>query len=111
MKKFKDLTFDQAPHSVPGHRQGKLDLGNGLTLSVVYGAGTYSDVAEDGTPETYEVALFYGNDFVPLSTSDEVIGWRTESEVEELIYQAQTDEYFVKKLINDKAEYTAELYG
>ena len=96
---------------MPGHHQGKLDLGNGLTISVVYGASTYSDVAKDGTPETYEVALFLGNDFVPLSSGDDVLGWRTESEVEELIYQAQADEHFVKKLIDDKAEYTAELYG
>ena len=111
MKTFKDLTFDMVSDSMPGHYQSKLDLGNGLTLSVVYGASTYSDVTEDGTPETYEVALFFGNDFVPLASCDDVLGWRTVSEVEELIHQAQTDEHFVKKLIDAKAEYTAELYG
>jgi hypothetical protein len=111
MKTFKDITFKPIPRSVPGHYQSQTDLGNGLTLSVVYGGGTYSDVNKDGKPMTYEAALFFGNDFVPLSTCDDVIGWRSESEIDSLLHEIQSDEEFVKNRVDAKEAYDKELYG
>ena len=90
-KTFADLEFN-AHANVTNGVQAKLDLGNGLEISAVsmkkkegeYG-GLYGDVSEG----TYEVAVFQDNSMLPLSPFDDVLGWRTEAEVTELMGNLQ----------------------
>jgi hypothetical protein len=87
-KTFDDLVFtDHA--NVNGGVQAKLDLGNGLEISVVSmkkeGYGLYGDASAG----TYEVAVFQDNSMLPLSPFDDVLGWRTEAEVTELMGNLQ----------------------
>jgi len=90
-KTFADLVFN-AHANVNNGVQAKLDLGNGLEISAVsmkkkegeYG-GLYGDVSEG----TYEVAVFQDNSMLPLSPFDDVLGWRTEAEVTELMGNLQ----------------------
>ena len=43
----------------------------------------------------YEVAVFFGNDFVPLQEHDDVIGWQTPEEITTLMKEAQENTEFV----------------
>lgn len=102
MKSFNDIEFFQSRRKkIHGCDQwnAQLDLGKGLVLSVAYGSGVYSDTEGPG-PKTYEVALFFGNDMVPLSKFDEVLGWQTEDHINNLIKQITEDENFVKNAID-----------
>jgi hypothetical protein len=103
MKTFDDLEFKKQPHR--NAFQATCDLGKGLTLSVVYGEGNYSDVSVvDGVkiPESYEIAMFFGNDFVPLQQHDDVLGWQTPDHINKIMNEAQTDPDFVKSRIDLK---------
>jgi len=114
-KTFKDLVFN-AHANINNGVQAKLDLGNGLEISVVSmkngGHGLYGDVTEG----TYEVAVFQEtgkpippkvnadgsvtdlvslampdrtNKMLPLSAFDDVIGWQSEEEVTLLMDKLQ----------------------
>lgn len=88
---FGDLVFN-AHAVVDNGVQAKLDLGNGLEISVVsmlkressFG-GLYGDVSKG----TYEVAVFQSGSMLPLSPWDDVIGWQTEDEITELMNKLQ----------------------
>ena len=102
MKTFDDLVFVQVYEKKRHGRSqwnAQLELRPGLVLSVVYGSGVYSTMNDD-QPETFEVALFFGNDTVPLSKFDEVLGWQTEDHINNLIEQITNNENFVKEKIH-----------
>ena len=122
MKLFKDIKFKAHRNKYTKGIQGTLDLGDGLELSVVQGEGLYGS-AEDGD---YEIAVFNTNEnktmeidgeeidlgsaFVPLSTCDDVLGWRTPDEIDALITEIQEDsKKFLKKVTDAKAEYLKSL--
>ena len=97
MKTFEDLDFIKmkvARNHVQWNAQ--LDLGCGLILSVAYGDYVYSSMIS-GEPETYEVALWFGNDLVPLASTDEVLGWQTKDHINHLIEQISNNKNFVKE--------------
>ena len=102
MKTFEDLTFTQVykkkKHGVE-QWNAHLDLGCGLTLSVAYGSGVYSSLNDDDEPETFEVALWFGRDLVPLQTTDEVLGWQSKDHINNLIEQIVNNKNFVKEKI------------
>ena len=112
-KTFSDLEFN-AHANVPNGIQAKLDLGNGIEVSVVsmkqktseYG-GLYGDASEG----TYEVAVFRDGNMLPLSPWDDVIGWQTEDEITELMGNLQGDLYaqFIANLYITRDESREEL--
>lgn len=109
MVTFDDLQFVKTMSGPQMNRwNAQLEIGNGLTLSVAYGDMIYSTQKGD-EPQTYEVALFFGNDFVPLQVYDDVIGWMSPEEIDSLIKEIQSDPEFVKKRIDAKEEYQKEL--
>lgn len=81
MKNFNKLEFGVHPVGLGGIiAQMKLD--NGYTISVVGGRqGLYGDGIE-----TFEVAIFDRmNEMIMLSENDQVLGWQTKQEVDELM--------------------------
>jgi len=112
-KTFSDLDFNDHAN-VSGGVQAKLELDNDLEVSVVsmkgehegYG-GLYGNVKEG----TYEVAVFHHGNMLPLSPFDDVIGWRTEDELNTLLDGLQGDDRndFIANLYIARDEGRAEL--
>ena len=106
---FNDLDFK--PHrGTDDAVQATLDFGNGLSISVVAGLkdrnGLYGSVEEG----LYEVAIFDENGMIPLSPSDDVVGWQSPTQVSILMAKAQSEgSVWVDELIEDKAEFRREL--
>ena len=106
---FEDLDFQ--PHrGADDAVQARLDFGNGLSISVVAGnddrRGLYGSVAED----LYEVAIFNDDGMIPLSPSDDVVGWQSPAQVSILMAHAQVKgSAWVDELIADKAEFRKDL--
>ena len=106
---FNDLDFK--PHrGTDDAVQATLDFGNGLSISVVAGLkdrnGLYGSVEEG----LYEVAIFDENGMIPLSPSDDVVGWQSPAQVSILMAKAQSEgSVWVDELIEDKAEFRKEL--
>ena len=109
MLDFDDLDFQ--PHrGADDAVQARLDFGNGLEISVVAGnddrRGLYGSVAED----LYEVAIFNDDGMIPLSPSDDVVGWQSPAQVSILMAHAQVKgSAWVDELIADKAEFRKDL--
>ena len=109
MLDFDDLDFQ--PHrGTDDAVQATLDFGNGLSISVVAGLkdrrGLYGSVEEG----LYEVAIFDENGMIPLSPSDDVVGWQSPAQVSILMAKAQSEgSVWVDELIEDKAEFRREL--
>lgn len=109
MLDFNDLDFK--PHrGTDDAVQATLDFGNGLSISVVAGKdgrrGLYGSVEED----LYEVAIFDKNGMIPLSPSDDVVGWQSPDQVSYLMAKAQNEgSVWVDQLIEDKAEWRKDL--
>ena len=109
MLDFDDLDFQ--PHrGTDDAVQATLDFGNGLSISVVAGLkdrrGLYGSVEEG----LYEVAIFDENGMIPLSPSDDVVGWQSPTQVSILMAKAQSEgSVWVDELIEDKAEFRREL--
>ena len=109
MLDFDDLDFQ--PHrGTDDAVQATLDFGNGLSISVVAnkdeGRGLYGDVEDD----LYEVAIFDKNGMIPLSVSDDVLGWQSPAQVSYLMAKAQTEgSVWVDELIEDRAEWRKDL--
>jgi len=81
MKTFDDLIFK--PHPVGmGGKLAQMELGNGYTISVVGGRkGLYGD-----GETTFEVAMFdRTGEMLRLSEDDQVLGWQTIDQVNEII--------------------------
>jgi hypothetical protein len=106
---FSDLDFQ--PHrGADDAVQARLDFGNGLEISVVASKdgrrGLYGSVEED----LYEVAIFNENGMIPLSPSDDVVGWQSPAQVSILMKKAQVEgSVWVDELIADKAEFRKDL--
>ena len=106
---FNDLDFK--PHANHNDAvQARLDLGNGLEISVIAGIdgrqGLYGDLEED----LYEVAVFNDDGMIPLSPSDDVVGWQSPAQVSILMAKAQVEgSVWVDELIEDKAEFRKDL--
>jgi len=109
MLDFNDLDFQ--PHRGTDNAvQARLDLGNGLEISVVAGLddhrGLYGSLEED----LYEVAIYNKNGMIPLSPSDDVVGWQSPAQVSILMAKAQVEgSIWVDELIEDKAEFRRDL--
>lgn len=105
MLDFDDLDFQPHRHANDAV-QAKLDFGNGLEISVVAGLddhkGLYGSVEED----LYEVAIYNKSGMIPLSLSDDVVGWQSPAQVSILMAKAQVEgSVWVDELIEDKAEF------
>lgn len=108
MLDFGDLDFK--PHRFSDGVQAKLELGNGLEISVVAnndgGQGLYGNVSED----LYEVAIFSDEEMIPLSPSDDVVGWQSPQQISYLMAKAQSEgSVWVDELKEAKAEFRREL--
>ena len=105
-KTFADLVFN-AHANDPTGIQARLDLGNGLEISVISGNGFYGSVDAG----TYEVAVYRNGESLPLSPFDYVLGWRTEDEITELMANLQKKSYqaFIANLYIAKDEWKLEL--
>jgi hypothetical protein len=109
MLDFNDLDFQ--PHRGTDNAvQARLDLGNGLEISVIAGLdnhkGLYGSLEED----LYEVAIYNENGMIPLSPSDDVVGWQSPAQVSILMAKAQNEgSIWVDELIEDKAEFRRDL--
>lgn len=81
MENFNKLEFKQHPVGLGGVI-AQMILDNGYTISVVGGRkGLYGDGIE-----TFEVAMFDRmNEMIMLSEHDQVLGWQTKQEVDELM--------------------------
>lgn len=86
--KFSDLKFKtQSDFFMTIHR-ACVNFPNGNGLSVVYGDYTYSD------DDTYEVAPLHNNDlFTVEAWGNQVKGYLTAEEVEEILNHAENDSY------------------
>ena len=109
MLDFDDLDFQPHRHH-DGGVQARLDFGNGLEISVVAcndeRRGLYGSVEED----LYEVAIFDKNGMIPLSPSDDVVGWQSPAQVSILMAKAQSEgSVWVDELIADKEEFRKDL--
>lgn len=116
LSQFQPQSFDFSDLDFQPHRgaddavQARLDFDNGLSISVVAGKdgrrGLYGSVEED----LYEVAIFNENGMIPLSPSDDVVGWQSPAQVSILMKKAQVEgSVWVDELIEDKAEFRKEL--
>jgi hypothetical protein len=116
LSQFQPQSFDFYDLDFQPHRgaddavQARLDFGNGLEISVVASKdgrrGLYGSVEED----LYEVAIFNENGMIPLSPSDDVVGWQSPAQVSILMKKAQVEgSVWVDELIADKAEFRKDL--
>lgn len=90
--------------------QARLDFDNGFSISVIASKearqGIYGSLEED----LYEVAIYDENGMIPLSRSDDVVGWQTAYQVSILMKKAQLEgSVWVDELKEDKAEFRKEL--
>ena len=114
-KTFSDLIFN-AHANTPNGVQAKLDLGNNTEISVVSMTkreGSFGGLYGDVSKGIYEVAVFQGDNMIPLSAWDDVIGWRTEDEITELMSKLQNGQddtqAFIDELYLAKSKNRAEL--
>lgn len=106
---FNDLDFQ--PHRGTSDAvQARLDLGNGLEISVVAnigdGHGLYGNVADD----LYEVAIFNDDGMIPLSVADDVLGWQSPAQVSKHMRDAQLNgDAWVDLLKKSRKDFRVEL--
>jgi hypothetical protein len=94
MKTFNDLKFK--PHPVGmGGKLAQMELSNGYKISVVGGKkGLYGD-----GETTFEVAMFdRTGEMIMLSEDDQVLGWMTIDEVNEIIQKYDNEPILKVKL-------------
>lgn len=80
---FQDLEFTPHPNKMDGAVQAKLELPNGITISVIGGCyGLYGDGAK-----TFEVAAWRneGHEWLMLSEDRDILGWQSEEDINEII--------------------------
>ena len=102
-KTFSDLEFNDHANN-PDGVQARLDLGNNTEISVVSMKGKeteFGGLYGSVLAGTYEVAVFHNGNMVPLSPFDDVLGWQTEDELNELMANLQGD---------FRAQFIANLY-
>jgi len=100
MKLFKNINFKTHPYT--NGVIGTLDLGDGLVLSVVQGEGLYGNVRD----HAFEIALFNGDDYVPLNAYEDVMGWQTPDQIDVILTEIQKDsQEFISKRNEEKEKY------
>lgn len=101
LKSFDDLKFGPHPHAKDMGVVASLTLDNGYAFSVV--ANTEGgDLFYGNHPDNYEVAVFNpAGQFVPLSVSDDVIGWQPPHQITSLMHQFEIDGFLHEKLLVD----------
>ena len=101
MKTFDDLKFGSHPHAKDLGVLATTTLENGYAFSVVANEEG-GDLFYGNHPDTYEVAVFNpkGN-FVPLSVSDDVLGWQPPHQITSLMHQFELDGFLHEKLLVD----------
>lgn len=90
-KTFADLDF-HAHRTTHNAIRATLDLGNGFEISVVShkdNEPSFGGLYGNASKGTYEVAVFHNDDFVPLNTSDDVLGWQTKDDINDLMSKLQ----------------------
>jgi hypothetical protein len=94
MKTFNDIKFKLHPNGMGGIL-GQMELGNGYKISVVGGGrGLYGD-----GKKTFEVAVFDRmGEMIMLSENDQVLGWQTMDQVNEIIKKFDTEPVLKVKL-------------
>lgn len=85
---FDDLKFDKHPNGIEGCVAARLDLYNGITISVVGGPCLYGNGVN-----SFEVAAWRSDntEWLQLSEYDDVLGWRSKEEINELIQKLLTE--------------------
>ena len=93
MKRFKDLQFKVMDHK-PTAFNATLQLGH-LDISVGYGDGLYGS---GPSYDTYEVSVWDRDTdkIVPLSASDDVLGWQHKNEIDALMVTIQKEPGFAE---------------
>ncbi len=114
-KTFSDLVFNDHPNN-PDGLQAIMSLGNGLNISVVAmrnGLTQYGGLYGNASAGTYEVAVFHHDSMLPLSSFDDVLGWQTEDDLNELMASLQGRQADISGAIsqmhNDRADMRADL--
>ena len=89
---FDNLRFNDHPNT-SNAIQARLDLGDGFEISVVSmkSADGYRSLYGDASNDTYEVAMFHNNSMLPLSVSDDVLGWQDSVAITRLMRDAQVN--------------------
>jgi len=120
LKGFDDLTFGQHGGFAQGKaRQARLTFGqrdkdnqDQFTISVVQnlndGTGLYGHINDN----TYEVAMWFQDrdTMLPLSVSDDVLGWQTPVDITRLMHQAQLNDFaWVTLLQNARDDFRKDL--
>ena len=87
MKTFKDISWKA--HSIKGAIQGLLMLDSGMEMSIVAGKGLYSLPRDAGdSPDNFlkfEVAIFDEDGNFVMDDGNDVLGWQSRSDIDELI--------------------------
>ena len=114
-KDFNDLAFNDHPN-VPDGVQAKLDLPHKLEMSVVSMRSSntrYGGLYGNASNGTYEVAVFRKDSMLPLGAFDDVLGWQTEADINELMSGLQGGlvevSNFIDQLYLDRADGRKEL--
>jgi hypothetical protein len=111
MKQFSDLKFKD--HANVNHGvQARLKVGD-FEVSVVSmkKQTTFGGLYGDASQGTYEVAVFKDDAMLPLTPYDDVKGWQSVDELNDLLQDLQSDEVdaFVQGLIDKKDEHLKEM--
>ena len=99
-KTFDDLNF--LPHGNHSNAiQARLDLGDGFEISVVTTTDGERGLYGHESAGTYEVAMFHNDSMLPLSISDDVLGWQDSVAITRLMRDAQLNGVAWVKLLKE----------
>ena len=110
LKTFDDLVFKQHGGFADGKAiQARLTFGyrdkdnqDQFTISVVQNQGNGTGLYGHADDNTYEVAMWFQDrdTMLPLSVSDDVLGWQTPLQVTQLMHQAQLNDFALVTLLH-----------
>lgn len=120
LKGFDDLTFGQHGGFADGKAvQARLSFGHRdknnqdqFTISVVQNIGDGDGLYGHADDNTYEVAMWFQDrdTMLPLSVSDDVLGWQTPVDITRLMHQAQLNDFaWVTLLQNLRDDFRKDL--
>jgi|TARA_R110000824_G_scaffold401679_1_gene613549 hypothetical protein len=112
-KTFSSLDFNDHGNN-PNAVQARLNLTDSLEISVVSmkeKEAQFGSVYGNLLAGTYEVAVFNNNNMIPLTPFDDVRGWQTEDDINELLNNLQGDfsAQFIANLYITRDEERADL--
>ena len=120
LKGFDDLVFTQHGGFADGKAtQARLTFGyrdkdnqDQFTISVVQNIGDGTGLYGHADDNTYEVAMWFQDrdTMLPLSVSDDVLGWQTPVDITRLMHQAQLNDFaWVTLLQNLRDDFRKDL--